>query len=178
MNFLKKSSLFQLTIVLSAFLLFQGCSDSGTNVKEPQFNPPPQYDLSKADTSYTTDDGLQVYIIEEGYGGFEVIPRDQVTAKYTGYTMDGKVFDSTFRNDQRTGGILRNLRTVPISSGNNTISPLIDGFRRGILGMVEGEKRTVIIPPELGYGEAQKGTNGFDLRNDTLRFDIELVNIF
>ena len=43
--------------------------------------------------------------------------------------------------------------------------------------MQEGEKRTVVIPPELGYGESQEGTNGFDLRNDTLVFDIELVEI-
>jgi len=35
----------------------------------------------------------------------------------------------------------------------------------------------VVIPPELGYGESQEGTNGFDLRNDTLIFDIELVEI-
>lgn len=178
MRFLKNSSLAQLSLVICLLLLSQGCKDTGNNITEPTYSNPDQYDLSKADTSYTTEDGLKVYIIDPGYGNFEVIPRDQVNLAYTGYTMDGEVFESTYRNG-RTSGILRNLKTIPItSSSGNTVSPLIEGFRRGILGMVKGEKRTVIIPPSLGYGESESGTNGFNLRNDTLRFDMKLVSIY
>lgn len=177
MKFLETSFTLQLAAICLAIFLIQGCDDTSTNFNEPQFDPPAKYDTTSADTSYTTEEGLKVYVIEEGYGNFEVIPRDQIRANYTGYVLGGKVFDSTFRNGVTSGGILRNLRTVPISGASGTISPLIDGFRQGLLGMVEGEKRTLIIPPSLGYGDSREGTNGFDLRNDTLRFDVELLEI-
>jgi len=180
MNVLTKSSLFQLAVILCTLLLIQGCEDNSTNFREPNFNPPPQFNLSEADTSYTTEEGLKVYIIEEGYGPFEVIPRDQIRVNYTIYSLDGKVYDSTYENEITAGGILRNLGPVPINSGNQSVPPLIEGFRQGLLGMVEGEKRTIIVPPSLGYEnyEFRQGENGYDLRGDTLRYDIELESIF
>lgn len=39
--------------------------------------------------------------------------------------------------------------------------------------MHEGEKRTLVIPPELGYGDR----DGHNLQNETLVFDIELLEI-
>lgn len=178
MRSLIKSSFFQLAIIISALVLFQACGDSPTRHRLV-YTPPAPYDISQSDSSYTTDDGLQVYIIEEGYGPYEVISRDQVSAYYTGRIIKngeiGEVFESTYRNGVDTPGILRNLTTSPISGASGrTISPLIEGFRRGILGMKEGEKRVIIIPPSLGYGDSRKGTNGYDLRNDTLRFDIKI----
>ena len=177
MKFVKNSFLLQLTVTFCALLILQSCDDSSTNIREPQYNPPAKYDLSQADTSYTTESGLEIYVIEEGYGDFEVISRDQIRANYTGYRLNGEVFESTFRNGVTSGGILRNLRTVPISGASGTVSPLIDGFRQGLLGMKEGEKRTLIIPPSLGYGDAREGTNSYELRNDTLRFDVEVLQI-
>lgn len=179
MNFLKKSSLIQLTVIFCAFFLIQGCDDSSTTIQPPSYNPPAKYDISKADSSYTTDEGLKVYIIEKGSGPFKVIPRDQIRVNYTIYSMDGKIYDSTFQNERTAGGILRNLGTVPMSSGNQSIPPLIEGFRKGLLGMREGGKRTIIVPPSLGYSnyEYGQGVNGYDLRGDTLRYDIKLENI-
>lgn len=169
---LNKASVFQFVLVFCTFLVLSNCSDDPPT--GPTFDPPPPYDLSTADSSYTTDDGLQVYIIEEGYSPFMVTPRDQINVRYTGRTMDGRVFDSTYQG-VLTSGVLRNLRSVPPASGGGSV--LVDGFRRGVIGMREGEKRTLIFPPSLGYGDATRGTSGYSLRNDTLRFDVEIVSI-
>lgn len=187
-----KTYSFQLIILISALFLFQACGEDRSPTRVT-FDPPPPYDLSEADTTIITDEGLEVHIIEEGYSPFQVTGRDQISAYYTGRTIEngeiGRVFDSTYKNETTSPGILRNLTDSPISgSQGRSVSPLIEGFRLGIVGitedktvipaMREGEKRVVIIPPSLGYGEAREGTNGYNLRNDTLRFDIELEAIF
>jgi FKBP-type peptidyl-prolyl cis-trans isomerase len=156
----------QLVLVLSGILLIQACGDD--NPTRITFTPPDPFNTSNADSSWTSEDGLTVYVIEQGYGWEEVIARDQIEILYTGRTKDGDIFESTYRNDLANPRFIQNLTPVPIRSGNQSISPLIDGFRRGLLGMVEGEKRTIVVPPSLGYGESQEGTNGFNLRNDTL----------
>jgi len=165
----------KLLIVILALVALQSC---GEDPSGPDFTTaPPPYDTTNAINTITSDDGLIIYQIQEGYSAFEVVSRDQVRIRFTGRTEDGRIFDSSFTNGFTTPRTFSNLTPVPISGGFGPISPLIDGFRRGILGMKEGEKRTVVIPPELGYGESQEGTNGFDLRDDTLIFDIELVEI-
>ncbi len=173
MQFVTKSTVFQLVLLLGSLLVLNSCDENNTPTG-PEFNAPPPYDISNPDSSYTTDDGLQVYIIEQGYGPFEVQPVDEVLVRYTGRTMDGRIFDSTYQGDL-TSRILRNLRSVPQADRQGSV--LVDGFRRGVIGMREGEKRTVIFPPSLGYGDAQEGSSGYNLRNDTLRFDIEVVSI-
>lgn len=163
-----------LTLILAVFL-FQSC---GEDPSGPDFSTvPAPYDTTNAISSTTSEDGLTIYQISEGYGAFEVVSRDQVRIRFTGRTEAGKIFDSSYANGFTTPRTFANLTPVPISGGIRTVSPLIDGFRRGILGMKEGEKRTVVVPPSLGYGDSQEGTNGFDLRTNTLIFDIELVEI-
>lgn len=164
-----------LALILLTLFLLQSCGQDPTG---PDYsNVPAPYDTTSAVSSTTSEDGLKIYVIEEGYGAFEVVSRDQVRIRFTGRTADGRIFDSSYANGFSTPRTFRNLTPVPINDGFSQISPLIDGFRRGLLGMRQGEKRTVVIPPELGYGESREGTNGFDLRNDTLIFDIELVEI-
>lgn len=164
-----------LLFAIIALIVIQSC---GEDPSGPDFTSvPPPYDTTMAVSDTTTADGLVIYTIQEGYGAFDVVSRDQVRVRFTGRTSDGRIFDSSYRNGFTTPTTFQNLTPNPISSGISQISPLINGFRRGLLGMKQGEKRTIVIPPELGYGDSREGTNGFDLRDETLIFDVELVEI-
>ncbi len=168
-----------LLTLLSAVLFLYGCGDNSSRF-EVTYNAPPPFSFNPDSVrSDTTDDGLQIYIVEEGDGLYEVVPRDQIRVYYTGRRIVngevGEIFDSTYRNGVETPGVLDNLTPVP--KPNSQSSPLIEGFRRALIGMRAGEKVVAIIPPSLGYGDAQEGSSGYNLRNDTLRFDIELDEI-
>lgn len=165
-------------------LLIQACG-SGNDRRQIELTPPEPYDLTSAVSDTTTDKGLKIYIIEEGNGRSEVNFRDEVLVRYTGRKQEnGKAFDSSYRNGTTTPSRFQNLTPVPKTFSGRRIEPLIDGFRLGIVGlknglsgMVEGEKRTIIIPPELGYGSSDKNNRGNQLQDKTLRFDVELVEI-
>ena len=111
-------------------------------------------------TPDTTESGLIIYVLEEGSSIDSVTIRDVVAVYYTGRTVNDEVFDSSYKNG----------RTDPT---NFEVANLVDGFTEGLLGMKEGGRRVLVIPPELGYA----GTSN-RLREDTLIFDLELGTIF
>lgn len=187
MNFFTKFSLLQLVIFLSAILLLQGCGDDPLrNNRELDFSTVPDpFDISKADTSYTKE-GVEIHIIEEGsspcegddgHNPCEVIPRDQISLFLTGRTSEGEIFRSTYANGNVRAAVIRNLKPVTQIINNQSVDPQIEGLRRGLLGMEEGEKRVIMVPDSLGYNDSNPGVRGFDLRGKDLRYDIELSEI-
>lgn len=87
---------------------------------------------------------------------------DIVSVKYTGKFADGKIFDST----EKQGG-----KPIEFQLG---VGRVIKGWDQGLVGMKVGEKRSLVIPPELGYGPNDyHGIPG----NSTLYFDVELVGV-
>ena len=56
------------------------------------------------------------------------------------------------------------------------VGKVIKGWDQGVLGMKVGGKRTLLIPPQMGYGDKDVG-NGLIPANSTLLFDIELVEV-
>ncbi|MGI9527184.1 MAG: FKBP-type peptidyl-prolyl cis-trans isomerase [Weeksellaceae bacterium] len=110
----------------------------------------------------TTPSGLAYKVIQEGTGD-KVEIGDVVKVKYTGKTIDGKVFDST---DQGNNG---EAIEFPLQQGG-----LIPGWIEGLQLMSKGGKYELYIPSELGYGNQASGAIE---PGSTLIFDIEVVDI-
>lgn len=108
----------------------------------------------------TTPSGLT--IIDQGQSDLTVQDGDKVTVHYTGKLEDGTVFDSSLtRGDPFT-----------FTVGQTRV---IQGWQEGLLGMKAGDRRQLIIPGKLGYGE-----NGAPPKippNATLIFDIQLLYV-
>lgn len=80
---------------------------------------------------------------------------DSVTIEYTGRYEDGTVFDTSRKSVAEESGLLgddpdRNLEPITAEVGTGDF---IEGLEDALLGMEEGESKTVTIPPEAGYGE-------------------------
>ena len=104
-----------------------------------------------------TKSGL-MYVVEKSGSGPYPQYGDTVTVHYTGRFLDGSVFDSSRK------------RGAPASF---RIGEVIEGWNEALLAMAKGEKRTLIVPPELGYGEA--GYPGVIPPDSFLVFDVELI---
>jgi FKBP-type peptidyl-prolyl cis-trans isomerase len=112
-------------------------------------------------TAHQESSGLRYLVRAPGAG--QRLPRimDEVAVRYTGRFLDGRVFDSSDRH----GGLL----TFRVGMGD-----VIRGWDDALLGMKKGEKRTLIIPWWLAYGEA--GRPPTIPPKSTLIFDVELVD--
>ncbi len=109
----------------------------------------------------TTDSGLQYEVIAEGNGATPQ-PGNRVFVHYVGTLEDGTKFDSS-----RDRG-----RPFDFTIGRGQV---IKGWDEGVGMMQVGDRRKLIIPPELGYGA--RGAGGVIPPNATLIFDVELLRI-
>jgi len=118
---------------------------------------PPDVKAPPADASKTAS-GLHSKIIKPGKGDKKPAAADTVTVHYSGWTTDGKLFDSSVKRGQPT--------SFPLNG-------VIKGWTEGLQLMVEGEKRRFWIPANLAYGENPGGGRP----GGTLVFDVELLTI-
>jgi FKBP-type peptidyl-prolyl cis-trans isomerase len=105
-----------------------------------------------------TASGLASKVLTKGSGKENPKATDKVTVHYSGWTLDGKLFDSSVT------------RGEPSSFGLNQVIP---GWTEGVQLMVKGEKRRFWIPAGLAYGENPGGGRPGGM----LVFDIELFEI-
>jgi len=101
--------------------------------------------------------------------GHEAFPGADVTVHYTGWLIDtsasdlkGQKFDSSVDRGQTFN--------FPLGQGH-----VIRGWDEGFAGMKIGGKRTLLIPPEMGYGA--RGAGGVIPPNATLMFEVELFGV-
>ena len=101
--------------------------------------------------------------------GAEAVAGKVVIVHYTGWLYDpnvpdghGKKFDSSVDRGQPFD--------FPLGGGR-----VIKGWDEGVAGMKVGGKRTLVIPPAMGYGA--RGAGGVIPPNATLVFDVELLEV-
>jgi cyclophilin family peptidyl-prolyl cis-trans isomerase len=104
-----------------------------------------------------TKSGLLFKVLKQGSGPS---PRtgSQVTCHYQGSFISGTVFDSSYERKQ---------------PATFKIGQLIPGMNEALLAMKKGEKRLLLIPPELGYGK--RGAGNVIPPNSWLVFEVELL---
>ena len=94
-------------------------------------------------------------------------PGTMVRVRYTGWLSNGGKRGVKFDSSEGHGG---GFLDFPLGGGQ-----VIAGWDQGIVGMRVGGKRTLTIPPELGYGA--EGAGDAIPPNATLIFDVELVGV-
>jgi peptidylprolyl isomerase len=118
-----------------------------------------------AGKTMTTDSGLQIIDTTVGTGASPK-PGQICVMHYTGWLYEdgkkGKKFDSSVDRNEPF--------EFPIGQHR-----VIAGWDEGVASMQVGGKRTLIIPPELGYGA--RGAGGAIPPNATLMFDVELLGV-
>jgi len=117
--------------------------------------PPADLKAPPADAKRTST-GLAYKVLRPGTGTRHPAGRDKVVVHYTGWTTNGKVFDTSIT------------RNEPVTLG---LDDVIKGWSEGLQLMVEGERTRFWIPQDIAY----KGESGSP--RGMLIFDVELVRI-
>jgi FKBP-type peptidyl-prolyl cis-trans isomerase len=141
-------------VIVAAGLAAAGCSKAPPEPDENGYHPVTAPPLPPPPTKLDTVD------VKVGTGA-EAKSGDTVLVNYTGTLMDGTQFDSSIGKEP-----------FKFQIGHGDV---IKGWDLGVPGMKVGGKRTLTIPPDLGYG-----ANGSPPKipgNAGLKFDVELVSI-
>ena len=111
-------------------------------------------DANNITNAQSTESGLYYVIEEEGNGTFPT-PTSDITVLYSGYNLDGEVFDETADDDPADFGL------------NGTIP----GFQEGLQKFSEGGSGRIFIPAQLAYGL------DFPSFAAPIIFDVELLEV-
>jgi len=130
--------------------------------------PAPSSDSQGGSKLSAMPGSLQKIDVKQGTGA-EAVSGRPVVVHYTGWLYDdskpdkkGSKFDSSVDRKTPFGFFL--------GAGK-----VIKGWDEGVAGMKVGGQRTLIIPPQMGYGE--RGAGGVIPPNATLIFDVELLEV-
>jgi FKBP-type peptidyl-prolyl cis-trans isomerase FkpA len=157
---LRSTALTAAVTMIAIVPLATGCAATGTGTSTSTARG-----LSKLDA---TRNGLQKIDVKQGTGA-EAVAGKPVVVHYTGWLYDtskpdshGAKFDSS--RDRNAPF------TFVLGAGR-----VIKGWDDGVAGMKVGGQRTLVIPPDLGYGA--RGAGGVIPPNATLIFDVELLGV-
>jgi peptidylprolyl isomerase len=129
---------------------------AASQAAKPQAPPPPPDVAAAPADAEKTASGLASKVLQKGTGDKKPSSQDMVVVHYTGWTTDGKAFDSSIPRGKPN--------TFPVGG-------LIKGFTEGLQLMTVGEKRRLWIPQELAY-RGQPGRPA-----GMLVFDVELLEV-
>lgn len=104
--------------------------------------------------------------------GTAVVSGSKLLVHYTGWLYDGTKSD--LKGSQFDTDVANGVTTGFAFTVNDTVAPVIAGWDQGVIGMLAGGKRTLIIPPSLAYGATGSGAIP---PNATLVFDIQVISV-
>jgi FKBP-type peptidyl-prolyl cis-trans isomerase len=166
---MKASASFILTITMVLVIVITGCDDP-TNpfFRETDFSTVPDPIQYNQYDPVELENGLTYYVIDPGNeeSKWQVESRDGVSLFLTLRLSDGDIIQSTYSDN----------RTQPENINVNSLNSR--GLREGVVGMKEGEIRVLIVPPELGFANVSQNSQYYFLREDTLIYEVEIVEIF
>ena len=139
---------------LLAIFFISSCTQKPKVVSKP-------WDIKTTDT-LTMPSGLKYLVVQRSNKPLAAQRGNEVAVHYTGFLLDGKVFDSSVERGE----------PFKFTLGQNMV---IAGWEEGIALMHVGDKFRLIIPSDLGYGELGAGKT--IPPNATLLFDVELMEV-
>ena len=143
-------------VVLSVVLSLTACGgEPPAPAAVPGLPAPPDVAAPPPD-SLKAPSGLSTKLLQPGTGQRRPRATDTVVVHYTGWTTDGKMFDSSVQRGQPS---------------EFKLNEVVRGWTEGLQMMVEGEKRRLWIPEAMAY-QGQAGQP-----QGMLVFDVELIDI-
>ena len=136
---------------------------AAAEAEKPADIPAPADVAAPPENAERSESGLAWTVLQKGTGDTHPKEWDVVTVNYTGWTTDGRMFDSSVK------------RGKPAEFPLNRV---IRGWTEGVQMMVAGEKRRFWIPGDLAYGEAKSNDPhaAFGPPRGMLVFDVELIS--
>lgn len=164
-----KLSAIKVAVLALMAVVASACGQQETSADETAVNAETA-NQEKDNTAETMELITELQIIDTAPGeGAQAGAGNDVVVHYTGWLYDpsqpenkGAKFDSSVDRGQPF--------SFPLGAGR-----VIRGWDEGVAGMLVGGKRTLIIPPDMGYGS--RGAGGVIPPNATLMFDVELLEI-
>lgn len=130
------------------------------NQEETQNASEPKFEIMEEGKERTLPNGLKITDVKLG-NGEEAREGKKVTVHYVGTLSNGMKFDSSIDRGAPFTFVLG-------------VGQVIKGWDEGVVGMLVGGKRKLVIPPELGYGSQDLGSIP---PNSTLNFEVELLKV-
>jgi FKBP-type peptidyl-prolyl cis-trans isomerase len=144
-------------MLMRTLLILAMLTGAGAFAMAQKTIPPPEDVKAPPPDAKKTPSGLSYKVLTPGKGKARPTATSEVTVHYSGWTTDGKMFDSSVARGEPT--------SFPLNQ-------VIKGWTEGVQLMVEGEKTRFWIPGPLAYANSP----GHRLQNaGTLVFDIELI---
>ncbi len=169
---MKTNVLIAILLVVGGFFVYKYVNDWNVDVDskkvENKTEKTTQEKIEKIEKQVTNNNDnqknmdLKIETTQEGTGDKLTKAGDTISVHYTGKLENGTKFDSSV--DRGT--------PFDFTIGQGMV---IAGWEKGLLDMKVGEKRTLTIPSDMGYGA--QGAGGVIPPNATLIFDVELVGI-
>jgi FKBP-type peptidyl-prolyl cis-trans isomerase len=146
----------RLLLLLALTVAFTGCKLKEEPVPE-SIPAPPDVAAAPAD-AVKTPSGIASKVLRPGTSNVRPTAASTVVVHYTGWTTDGKMFDSSLTRGE---------------PAEFPLTDVIPGWTEGVQLMVVGERRRFWIPGQLAYDNSPRP----DSPRGTLVFDIELMEV-